>query len=147
MTDLKAFRKNVRAWLIENCPESQRKPVIKAEQIWGGEKRQFHSPDAQIWFERMRDRGWTAPEWPAEYGGGGLSSEEARILQTEMKALGCRSPLYESGLWMLGPALLEFGNADQKKQHLPKIVRGEIRWCQGYSEPEAGSDLLSLLRH
>ena len=61
-----------------------------------------------------------------------------------MRALNCRSPLASFGIWMLGPALLKFGNEAQKKEHLPKIARGEIRWCQGYSEPNAGSDLASL---
>ena len=92
----------------------------------------------------MRDRGWTAPSWPTQYGGGGMSSEQAKILDQEMKALGCRPALYDIGLWMFGPALLEYGTEEQKQEHIPKIVRGEIRWAQGYSEPSAGSDLASL---
>ncbi len=144
MTTLDNFKREVRTWLEANCPESQRRPVIKEEQIWGGRRRKFPSPDAELWFERMRDRGWTAPDWPAEYGGGGLSAAEAKILEQEMQALGCRPPLYEIGLWMFGPALLEYGSEAQKQQHIPKIIRGEIRWSQGYSEPGAGSDLASL---
>ncbi|MCB1695572.1 MAG: acyl-CoA dehydrogenase family protein [Pseudomonadales bacterium] len=139
-----AFRQEVRTWLEANCPDSQRQPIIKEEQIWGGRRRKFASPDAKLWFERMRDKGWTAPEWPTAYGGGGLSATEAKVLEQEMLALGCRPPLYEIGLWMFGPALLEFGSEQQKQEHIPKIVRGEIRWCQGYSEPGAGSDLASL---
>jgi len=92
----------------------------------------------------MAERGWTVPAWPREYGGGGLSKEEAKVLRAEMRALGCRSPLDSFGIWMLGPALLQFGSEAQKLEHLPKIARGEIRWCQGYSEPGAGSDLASL---
>ena len=61
-----------------------------------------------------------------------------------MKALGCRTPLFDLGIWMLGPAVLEFGNDEQKQEHIPKIARGDVRWCQGYSEPGAGSDLASL---
>ncbi len=82
--------------------------------------------------------------WPKEYGGGGLSKEENKILQQELRRIHARPALMSFGIWMLGPALLEFANEDQKKEHLPKIVRGEIRWCQGYSEPAAGSDLAGL---
>jgi alkylation response protein AidB-like acyl-CoA dehydrogenase len=92
----------------------------------------------------MASRGWTAPEWPAEYGGGGLSKDQARILQQEMSRINARTPLASFGLWMLGPALLEFASEEQKKKYLGEIVRGEIRWCQGYSEPGAGSDLAGL---
>ncbi|MEY3018760.1 MAG: hypothetical protein RL336_1895 [Pseudomonadota bacterium] len=144
MEDINAFREETRAWLEANCPESQRQPIVKEEQIWAGKNRQFPSEDAKLWFERMRDKGWTAPTWPAEYGGGGLSSEQARVLEKEMSRLGCRPPLYDLGLWMLGPALLAFGSEEQKQYHIPKIIRGEVRWAQGYSEPSAGSDLASL---
>jgi alkylation response protein AidB-like acyl-CoA dehydrogenase len=92
----------------------------------------------------MAERGWTAPRWPSAYGGGGLSAEEAAVLQQEMEQLGCRPPLSSFGIWMLGPALLKYGSEEQKREHLPPIVRGEVRWCQGYSEPNAGSDLASL---
>jgi acyl-CoA dehydrogenase len=94
--------------------------------------------------EVMGARGWTAPEWPVEYGGGGLSREQAKVLQSELKRIGAQSPLLSFGVWMLGPALLQFGTEEQKKRFLPEIVRGEIRWCQGYSEPGAGSDLAGL---
>ncbi len=144
MTTPDNFRLEVRTWLKANCPESQRQPIIKEEQIWGGRRRKFASPDAKLWFERMRDRGWTAPDWPTQYGGGGLSATQAKALEQEMQALGCRPPLYDIGLWMFGPALLEYGSEEQKQEHIPKIVRGEIRWSQGYSEPGAGSDLASL---
>src|SRR5210317_2445341 len=106
--DLKAFTIETREWLEANCPESQRQPIVKEEQIWAGKHRQFPSEDAKLWFERMRDKGWTAPTWPTQYGGGGLNPEQARILDKEMKRLGCRPPLYDLGLWMLGPALLVF---------------------------------------
>lgn len=112
--------------------------------VWGGRKQVFKNPDAKLWLDRMAERGWTAPTWPKEYGGGGLSRDEAKVLQQEMAKLRCRPPLFSFGLWMLGPVLLEYANEEQKKEHLPKIVRGEIRWCQGYSEPGAGSDLAGL---
>jgi len=143
-SELSAFREEIAVWLRDNCPESQRQPIVREQQIWGGRRRQFPSEDAKAWFEACRDRGFTAPEWPAEYGGGGLSAEQAKVLSQEMNRLGCRPPLYCQGLWMLGPALLVYGNEEQKKQHLTAICRGEIRWAQGYSEPSAGSDLANL---
>jgi len=144
LEDLEQFRLEVRAWLAANCPESQRQPVGAQEQYWGGRRGTFHSGDARLWFERMRDKGWTAPEWPTQYGGGGLSAQQARVLKEEMKSIHARTPLYGIGLWMLGPAVLEYGNEAQKQQHIRAIVNGESRWCQGYSEPGAGSDLASL---
>ena len=144
MDERDLFRQEVREWLETHCPISQRQPIVREEQIWAGSQATFPSADAQAWFEAMRDRGWTAPSWPAEYGGGGLDPDRARILEQEMARLRCRPPLYDMGLWMLGPALLAYGSSEQKAIHLPRIVRGEVRWAQGYSEPGAGSDLASL---
>lgn len=145
MADLEAFRSETRAWLEENCPMSMRVPGRSDEDMcWGGRKFKFQSDDQKVWLERMAERGWTVPTWPKEYGGGGLSKDEAKILAQEMRRIKARSPLTSFGIWMLGPALLKFGNEEQKLEHLPKIARGEIRWCQGYSEPNAGSDLASL---
>lgn len=141
---LEQFRESTRAWLEENCPESQRTPVQGDELVWPGRNQRFPSDDAKVWFERMRDKGWTCPTFPSEYAGGGLNASEERILKEEMRSLKCRPPLTDQGISMLGPALLEFGNEAQKAYHIPKIVRGELRWCQGYSEPGAGSDLASL---
>ncbi len=109
-----------------------------------GRNGSFASDDARVWFERMLAKGWTVPEWPREYGGAGLDAQQARILKKEMTRLGCRTPLYGLGIWMLGPALLEYGNEEQKRVHLRAIAEGRLRWCQGYSEPGAGSDLASL---
>ncbi|RLQ23793.1 acyl-CoA dehydrogenase [Seongchinamella sediminis] len=144
VNDLEQFRRDVRQWLEDNCPQSQRQPMTAGEQYYGGRNSTFPSADAKLWFERMRDKGWICPEWPTEYGGGGLDPQQAKIISEEMKALGARTPLYGIGIWMLGPALLEFGNEAQKQQHIPAIINGEIRWAQGYSEPGAGSDLASL---
>ena len=141
MTDLQTFREETRNWLEANCPQEMRKP---GDVAWGGRNAQFSHPDQKIWLERMGEKGWTCPTWPSEYGGGGLSKEENKILQEEMSAIGARSPLGSFGIWMLGPALLEFANEEQKKEHIPPIVRGEVWWCQGYSEPGSGSDLASL---
>jgi acyl-CoA dehydrogenase len=144
MDALNQFRGDVRAWLADNCPESQRQPVKPGEQYWGGRRGSFASEDAQIWFERMRDEGWTAPEWPVEFGGGGLSEAQAKVLKEEMKSIGARSPIYSIGIWMLGPAVLEYGTPQQKQKFVTATARGEYRWCQGYSEPGSGSDLASL---
>jgi alkylation response protein AidB-like acyl-CoA dehydrogenase len=114
------------------------------EVIWGGRSQHFKNPDSKVWLQRMAERGWTAPTWPKQYGGGGLSYDEQRILQQELARAKARTPLNSFGIWMLGPALLEYANEEQKLEYLPKIVRGEIRWCQGYSEPSHGSDLAAL---
>lgn len=144
MTELETFKQEVAAWLEENCPASMRRPIVSEEMVWGSSKLQFLNEDQKLWFERMRDRGWFAPSWPKEYGGGGLSPKEARVLETEMARLGCRQPQYNLGVWMLGPVLLEVGTHEQKLEHLVPMMRGEQRWCQGFSEPNAGSDLASL---
>lgn len=143
--DHEAFRRDVRSWLKENCPPGARNiPQGADTAFWGGRNPAYPSDDRKVWFERMAERGWTAPAWPEKYGGGGLDSSEARILKQEMKRIGAVEPLQSLGIIMLGPALLKFGTEDQKLEHLPRIARGEIRWAQGYSEPGAGSDLASL---
>ena len=144
MTELETFKQEVAQWLEQNCPASMRRPIVAEEMVWGSSKLQFLNEDQRLWFERMRDRGWFAPAWPREYGGGGLSPKEARILETEMARLGCRQPQYNLGVWMLGPVLVEVGTHEQKLEHLLPMMRGEQRWCQGFSEPNAGSDLASL---
>ncbi|WP_398466119.1 acyl-CoA dehydrogenase family protein [Tardiphaga sp.] len=145
MSDLETFRSDTRAWLEQNCPPEMRKPVTADEDVfWGGRNTKFASEPQRLWFERMRDKGWTVPDWPKEYGGGGLDGAQAKVLREEMAKIGARPPLSSFGIWMLGPALLKYGNDAQKKEHLPKIAAGLIRWCQGYSEPNAGSDLASL---
>ena len=142
---LQEFQAEVSQWLEANCPESMRKPFQGAEDyFWGGRNPEYKNEDQKKWFEAMRDKGWTVPHWPKEYGGGGLSKAENKILKREMAKMGCRLPLISFGISMLGPALLKFGNEEQKKNHLTKITAGEIWWCQGYSEPNSGSDLASL---
>ncbi len=144
MSALEEFRAETRAWLEENCPQSMRTPMPEREMPWGGRNASFPNPDTKLWMDRMAARGWTAPTWPAEYGGGGLDKAQNKILQEELSRISARPALTSFGLWMLGPALLEFASEEQKKKYIPEIVRGEIRWCQGYSEPGAGSDLASL---
>lgn len=145
MQDLDSFRHETRVWLEANCPAEMRQPVTSdADICWGGRRARFSSPAQKHWLDVMAARGWTTPDWPAEYGGGGLSPAEAKVLKQEMATMGARMPLYSFGISMLGPALMKYGTEAQKQEHLPKIVRGEIRWCQGYSEPGAGSDLAAL---
>ncbi len=145
MTDLEHFRAETRSWLEGNCPPEMREPVRGDDDIyWGGRNAKFKSDAQKQWFQVMAERGWTVPDWPSEYGGGGLSRQEAKILRQEMAAIRARSPLDSFGIWMLGPALLQFGSEEQKKRFLPEIAQGKIRWCQGYSEPGSGSDLVSL---
>jgi alkylation response protein AidB-like acyl-CoA dehydrogenase len=143
--NLEEFRQQTRTWLEENCPASMRKPIKSdKDQCWGGRKWAFESDEQRLWLERMAQRGWTAPQWPKEYGGGGLSRAEAKVLKQEMARIAARRPLESFGIDMLGPALLKFASEEQKQRYIPEIIRGEIRWCQGYSEPNAGSDLASL---
>ncbi|WP_454709969.1 acyl-CoA dehydrogenase family protein [Cupriavidus nantongensis] len=145
MDALETFRQQARAWLEANCPPEMRLPTQDEEDIcWGGRKFRYRSEAQRLWLQRMAAQGWTVPEWPREYGGAGLSAAEARVLRAEMQRLNCRVPLQSFGISMLGPALLKYGTEAQKQEHLPKIARGEIRWCQGYSEPNAGSDLAAL---
>ena len=142
--ELSAFREETRAWLLANCPPEMRQPTGEDDVVWGGRHFKFSSPAQRQWLTVMAERGWTVPTWPRAYGGGGLSGEQGKILAQEMRRLNCRAPLQSFGIWMLGPALLKFGTEAQKLEHLTQIARGEIRWCQGYSEPNAGSDLASL---
>lgn len=145
MENLEQFRAETREWLEANCPEDMRQPMRSDEdQCWGGRNWVFKSEGQKLWLERMAEKGWTAPRWPAEYGGGGLSGSEAKILGEEMARIGARRPLSSFGLDMLGPALLLYATEEQKQQYIPDIINGKIRWCQGYSEPNAGSDLASL---
>ena len=145
MTDLDSFRTETRAWLEGNCPSEMRQPIrSEADICWGGRDWTFQSDAQRQWLEAMAGRGWTVPDWPKDYGGGGLSPAEARVLKEEMQRIGARAPLTSFGISMLGPALLQFGTEEQKRHYLPQIARGEIRWCQGYSEPGAGSDLAGL---
>lgn len=142
---LEAFRRDTRAWLEANCPAEMRQPMVDEYDVcWGGRRFQFKSDAQRVWLQKMAERGWTVPDWPKQYGGGGLSKDETRVLREELSQMKCRSPLTSFGISMLGPALLKYGTEKQKLDYIPKIARGEIRWCQGYSEPGAGSDLASL---
>jgi acyl-CoA dehydrogenase len=141
---LAVFREDLRAWLAENCPESMQTPLPQSEMPSGGKRTVYANPDTKVWMDAMSAKGYTVPTWPKEYGGAGLDADEARILREEMSRIQARPALSGMGLSMIGPALLEYGSDEQKAEHLPKIASGEIWWCQGYSEPNSGSDLASL---
>src|SRR5580693_1282428 len=138
--DIDAFRAEARDWLSANFPAS-----LKGK--GGMMTMEGATPDRgdfKAWTRAMADRGWGVPTWPKAYGGGGLSAAQARALQQEMNRIGAWNPIGGMGVMMFGPTLLEYGSEAQKRTHIPSIARGEVRWCQGYSEPGAGSDLASL---
>ncbi|WP_411287837.1 acyl-CoA dehydrogenase family protein, partial [Phenylobacterium sp.] len=140
--ELDAFRAEARDWLTANFPASLAKDM-------DGQSAAAQSPakptgDFAVWKERMGEKGWGTPTWPQAYGGGGLTSAEARVLAEEMGRAGAVNPIGGMGVGMFGPTLLEYGNEDQKHRHIPAIVKAEQRWCQGFSEPGAGSDLAGL---
>lgn len=146
MSDLDTFRLEARAWIQENCPKSLwgTSGGGPFEGYWGGSKCTESNPDVLAWRDRGIDKRWIAPSWPTKYGGGGLSRAEEQVVFEELKAIGAPRPVAGQGLAMFGPVLLEYGTEAQRAEHLPRIVRGEVRWCQGYSEPGAGSDLANL---
>jgi alkylation response protein AidB-like acyl-CoA dehydrogenase len=140
--DVEGFRAEAKSWLEANFPRSLRGNSGALEEAMMGARRP--TGDAELWRGRMAKKGWGAPTWPAAYGGGGLTPIQARVLGEEMAAIGATNPIVGMGTSMFGPTLLEYGTEDQKQRHIPPIVRGELRWCQGYSEPGAGSDLAAL---
>ena len=145
MTDqLDSFAIEVDAWIENNCPPSMRTPMPVSEQVWASSDNKFPNADSKSWFDAMVSKGWCTPEWPVEFGGGGLSFEETKILRSRLKFFGCRPAQINFGISMLGPVILKYGTDNQKKEFLPKISRGEIWWCQGFSEPGAGSDLANV---
>ena len=138
--DLDAFRSEVRGWVEANFPASLKgkpNPMMR-------EERSNPSPDQEAWRKAVGAKGWGTPTWPAEYGGGGLSAAEGRVVMQEFQRAGAYNPIGGMGVMMFGPTLLEYGTEDQKKEHIPPICRGDLQWCQGFSEPGAGSDLASL---
>jgi len=150
MSDIETFRSETRAWLEANCPPSMRfgggaaNATLADDLCWGGKKETFPNPEARLWLDRMAAKGFTAPTWPKDCGGAGLSKEEAKVLAEEMRRIKAKPALIGFGLTMIGPLLLQYGTDAQKHRFLPEICRGEVRWCQGYSEPGAGSDLAGL---
>ena len=146
MSELDRFRAEVREWIAANYPPSMLSPLglDSPDTPWGGRKTRYANPDVKVWMERVAAKGWVTPEWQPEHGGAGLSPEHARVLREELAAARCRPAAISFGLMMLAPVLHEFASEEQRRRFLPPIARGEIRWCQGYSEPGAGSDLAGL---
>jgi alkylation response protein AidB-like acyl-CoA dehydrogenase len=139
--DLESFRAEARAWLEADFPNS-----LKGKGgLMMAEDRTRAPPDLAAWKKAIGDKGWGTPTWPTEYGGGGLTNAQARVLGQEMAKAGAFNPLmFGMGITMVGPTILDYGTEDQKRRHLPPIIKGEVQWCIGYSEPNAGSDLASL---
>ena len=128
MSNLDKFRKETREWLDKNCPPSMRSgadPKIPVDEVWGGRNAKYKNPESKLWLERMGDKGWTMPTVPREYGGGGLSKEEVKILNEELFNIGARQSLLSFGIWMLAPVLLEYGSEAVSYTHLtlPTIFR------------------------
>ncbi|MEL7719537.1 acyl-CoA dehydrogenase family protein [Citromicrobium bathyomarinum] len=135
------FREEVRQFIAENFPAELKGKGLSMGGVEGATK---ETPAQKSWREAMGQRGWGTPTWPKEYGGGGLNRKQAAILNEELARAGAYNPIGGMGVMMFGPTLLEYGSEAQKHEHIPPICRGEIRWCQGYSEPNAGSDLANL---
>jgi len=141
---LETFRAEARAWLEANFPKSL---AGRAAQVMRAEFIEDSEGDALAWARTLGEKGWGTPTWPADYGGGGLTQLQARVLGQEMDRIGAFNPLVRTagmGITMVGPTILEYGTEDQKQRHIPPICRGDVFWALGYSEPNAGSDLASL---
>ena len=136
-----AFRTEVRQFLATNFPDELKGT---GNMMAGLDGPTDENPVQKKWREAVGGRGWGTPTWPKEYGGGGLTKGQARIIEHEFAKVGAYNPIGGMGVMMFGPTLLEYGDERQKLEHIPPICRGEIRWCQGYSEPNAGSDLANL---
>ena len=134
------FRQEARGWLADNFPPS----LTGGRYFLRHEADEDPGEDYRLWKQRMGEKGWGVPSWPVAYGGGGLNSHQVDILAEEMARIGAFNPIGGLGVMMLGPTVLEFGTEEQKLIHIPPIARGELEWCQGFSEPGAGSDLASL---
>ncbi|HYE50259.1 MAG TPA: acyl-CoA dehydrogenase family protein, partial [Azospirillaceae bacterium] len=136
------FREEVARWLADNFPpvlaHRNPQPYLTNGAVADAD------PDFRLWLGRIAAKGWGAPTWPVKYGGAGLTPRHEAVILQEMARIGAFNPNRSYGMMMLGPTLLEFATEEQKLRFLPPIARGEVRWCQGFSEPGAGSDLASL---
>jgi alkylation response protein AidB-like acyl-CoA dehydrogenase len=130
-----AFRHEVRAWLRDHLPADLRDKVVNYKEL--------SKEDLLRWHRILAKQGWVAPDWPVEWGGTNWTVVQRYIFEEECAAAGC-PPLVPFGLRMVAPVLLRFGTPEQRQRFLPRIYQGEDFWCQGYSEPGAGSDLAAL---
>ena len=144
MEHLEHFRQEVRDWLEENCPPSMRTPLVPEEEVWGGRNAEYVNPESKLWLERMGNKGWTAPNLPKEYGGGGLDRDQTKVLHQELYRIKARPALNSFGIWMLAPCIIEFGSEEQKNFYLPEMAKGNLIGCFGLTEPGAGSDPSSM---
>jgi len=128
----RAFREEVRAWIAANCPKELCDRPLRID-----------PPELKPWHRKLYERGWIAPHWPKSAGGMGATLTQQIILFEEMSRVGAPTP-YPHGLSFIGPLIIEAGTPEQKAEHLPGILTGDVTWCQGYSEPGSGSDLASL---
>ena len=146
MTDnpaLETFRTEASEWVKQNFPPA----LAGASMGLEGQMDKSTKANFETWRQRLADKGWGAPTWPKQYGGADCSDPEAKAISQEMAKQGAFNhiPLLAGmGVTMVGPTILEYGTDEQKARHLPGIASGEIRWCLGLSEPNAGSDLASL---
>ena len=131
------FRLEVRSWLDENLPDGWGAPGFT---MTADERRSFSAE----WTKKLSAGGWICASWPEEYGGRGLSLMESVVLNEEFARANAPMRADFFGDTLVGPTILQWGTEEQKKYFLPKILSGEITWCQGFSEPDAGSDLASL---
>ena len=132
-----AFRDEVRAFIAEAYDDEMRARMANS-------KNGSIDKESQVrWLKRLGERGWSAPDWPVEYGGTGWSLTQKYIFDMEMALAGAPATA-NMGIRMCAPVVMAFGTPEQKAQHLPKILKHEVWWCQGYSEPGSGSDLASL---
>ena len=137
---LDTFRDEVRDFIETNCPQEMRLGSVHFEDAY----ELYQTDAANSWRDAAAERGWTAPAWPSQYGGGGMDRAHLSVWQQELARAKALTPASGMGLAMIGPTLLEMGTEEQKQRHIPRIVSGEAQWCQGYSEPGAGSDLAGL---
>jgi alkylation response protein AidB-like acyl-CoA dehydrogenase len=134
---LTAFRDEVRAFLADALPDDLRRAASRATSV-------FIDPAVSLpWQRILHARGWAAPDWPAEFGGPGWNEIERYIFAAECARAGTPN-LAPMGLKMVAPVIMHYGSADQRAHYLPRILSGEDYWCQGFSEPGAGSDLAAL---
>lgn len=141
--DLDGFRSEVSEWVHANFPSALRGFDLGAD----SPSEKGVSGEFRAWRQALADKGWGTPTWPKEYGGAGLSDPEAKVIRQEIAKAGAFNPIPPMtgmGVTMVGPTILEYGTDEQKAKHLPGIASGEVRWCLGLSEPNAGSDLASL---
>lgn len=136
----------IREWLQANSPTALQDPTHpdRGAIAWGGSRRPFSDPEVEAWFRHVTANGWAVPDWPVEHGGAGLVPAEAAKVRAALASVGAGALLQNFGVFMIGPLVRAFGTDDQQRRHLPRMARGDVAWCLGFSEPDRGSDLAGL---